>query len=131
CFAPSESDIGLKVNVIRVSGAERRSGERLLDIIADEEMAIADFQLCETRQSISGNDIQFCSYEVAIGRVYTIASAGADVCCHVTPATRHPCDVIKIVVRVGQPEAVAFNGDTQARNRLELKNAPQVLNILQ
>src|SRR5262245_24835283 len=94
-------------------------------------MAVTDFKLCEARHSIPGDDVQFCSHEVAIGGVDSIAGAGPNVRGHGGSATRHAGDVIKIIVSVGEPEAMTFNSDAQAWDGLELKNASEVLDILQ
>src|ERR1041385_8260765 len=117
----------LHINPIGVSGSAAGRGKAALDVIAGEEMAIARFELRETGDSVSNDHVQFCSHEVAVVRVDAITGprrrCGA--------AARNSVSAVKAVVGIGEPEAMAFDGQTHAGMRLKLKDAAHVMNILE
>src|SRR6185312_15409127 len=130
CCSPAngerlETNRGLRVDVIGVARADRR--ERLVDVIAREEMSVANFQLRVTRDRITGDCIKLGADKRAVTGIDPVIAA---------PAAREPAawraaHVVKTVVRVREPEAVAFNCEAEARQGLELKNTAHVLYVLQ
>src|ERR1022692_2834881 len=116
----------LKVNArlnINVVGVLRPAdaGERLVNVVAGEKVAVADFELRKSRERVTRDHVQFRSEKAAVIRVNSVAIGCA----------RRSADVVKIIVRVGEPETVAFERNTHARRGLELENAANVLNVLQ
>src|SRR5690348_11747848 len=91
-------------------------------------MAVANFQLRETRDRIAGDHVQFCADEGTVTRIDSViaSSAGSE-----TRATWSAADGVKTVMRVREPETMALNRQTQTRYGFELKNAAHVLNVLQ
>src|SRR5436190_4140216 len=118
---------GLDINIVCVGGTEGRVGERLVDVFADEEMAVTGFELREARDRVAGNEIELGTDVAVVSRIDAISSAG----CGASAAARSARHGIKVVVDVCEPEPVCFQSHTQARVRLQLKDAAHVMNVLQ
>ena len=98
----------------------------MLHVIADEEMPVACFELRVARQSHARSNIEFGTYVIAVSRINPIARRIRS-----APTPRRPRDVVKIVARIREPEAVAFYSYADARMRFDLKNRSDVMNVLQ
>ena len=64
----SEIHRGLDIDPIRVSGTVSWSRKTALDVIADKEMAVANFELSEACDGVTGDDIQFVPDEIVVAR---------------------------------------------------------------
>src|SRR5262245_21033525 len=108
----------LRVEPIRVVRTERRGRERLLDVIADEKMSIAGFDLRETHEGIAGDHVNFSADEIIVGRIDPVARAAG---CWIRTATSDAARLVKAVVRVRKEKRVPFNRQAQSRHRLALE----------
>src|SRR5262249_2467902 len=90
-------------------------------------MAVTGLELGEACHGPTGNDIELGAHEAAVGWIDPVARAGS----RGEAAAGHAGDVGKTVVIVGEPEAMTFDGYGDSRVRFELKDASEVLNVLQ
>src|SRR5439155_18207453 len=97
----SKIQVQLRVEIIRILRTVRRSGERLLDIIAHEEMAVAKFELRVTGHGPAGNHVEFGADETAVVRIDAVTVSGGS---GGGSAAWGPAAGLEIVVCGCQPE---------------------------
>src|SRR4051812_40166388 len=120
-----EVDGELDVNEIGILRATR-TGEAGGDVATREEMTVSGFKLRVTRQRNARHQIDLGSHKAAVARVDAV-SGGAGCA---TPA-RRAADVVKIVVRIGEPEEMAFERGGDATRRLQRQHRAHVMDVLQ
>src|SRR5262249_34495466 len=118
----SEVDGELQVTEVRVTRAKGGRGEGLRNVLAMKEVAEARLHLRIACHRPADNAGDFGAKIAAVAGVHAVAGAGG---CGGS-AARHAADLVKAVVRICQPEAVAHDSEADARMRLELKDATDI-----
>jgi hypothetical protein len=117
----------LDIDPIGISGTVGWSRKAFLDVVADEEVAVANFNLSEGSEGEAADDIKFSTEKVVVAGVDAVAGARR---CGGASASGSSSGV-ETVVRIRKPETVPFDGQARPRVRLELKNSTKVVHILQ
>src|SRR5947207_2464919 len=107
----SKTEVDLRVEPVRVRRADRRRGERILDIVTDKEAPIARLRGRVLFYHERSDHIDFGSNESAVVAVDAVAGAGRRIDAAAAPAG----DGIEVVAGVGQPEGVVIGREHQAR----------------
>src|SRR2546430_2377424 len=99
---------GLDVDPVGIGRAVGWGREAALDVVADQKMPIANFELGEARDGVTSNDIQFGAQKIVIAGIDAVTSAWS--CCGA--AARYPAGVVKTIMCVSQPESMSFDRET-------------------
>src|SRR5262249_44241100 len=102
----SKTEVNLRVKPVRVRGADGGSGERGFNVIADEEVAVADLRGRVLLHDERGDHIDFGPDVATVAGIDAVTRAGS----RADAAAARTSDSVEVVASIGQPEGMIVRG---------------------